>query len=58
MQSAASVNMGSDLPFAAFAHKISVEAGSDRRQCGQSANSLRLRQCPLRKVSPGLTKLK
>ncbi|MFT5651633.1 MAG: hypothetical protein ACI9TZ_003129, partial [Yoonia sp.] len=28
--------MGSHLPFAAFAHKISVEAGSDRRQCGRS----------------------
>lgn len=28
--------LGSHLPFAAFAHKISVEAGSDRRQCGLS----------------------
>jgi hypothetical protein len=31
--------LGSHLPFAAFAHKISVEAGSDRRQCGLSVLS-------------------
>jgi hypothetical protein len=36
--------LGSHLPFAAFAHKISVEAGSDRRQCGLSCRSVHASQ--------------
>jgi hypothetical protein len=44
--------LGSLLPFAAVAHKITAKSEGETRQCGQSVNSLRLRQWQLLRSGP------